>query len=136
VHRSDDHTATPKPTEGELAILRVLWSRKGPTTVRDVHSALSRGKDTAYTTVLKMLTIMAGKGLVRRDESERSHTYRPVHAEPVVQASLLKDLVRRAFSGSALTLMQRALDDEMASADDLEAISKLIARAKAKRRKG
>jgi predicted transcriptional regulator len=136
VHRSDDHTATPKPTEGELAILRVLWSRKGSTTVRDVHSALSRSKTTAYTTVLKMLTIMAEKGLVRRDESERSHTYRAGYAEPVVQASLLKDLVRRAFSGSALTLMQRALDDEMASADDLEAISKLIARAKAKRRKG
>ena len=128
--------ATPKPTDGELAILRVLWSRKQPMTVRQVHHVLSRGKDTAYTTVLKMLTIMAEKGLVRRDESERSHTYRTVHGEPVVQASLLKDLVRRAFSGSALTLVQRALDDEMASADDLEAISKLIAQAKAKRKKG
>src|SRR4051812_44188068 len=57
----------PNPTEGELAILRVLWSRTGPMTVRDVHEVLSRGKDTAYTTVLKMLTIMADKGLVRRD---------------------------------------------------------------------
>ena len=128
--------AVPNPTEGELAILRVLWSRKAPMTVRQVHDVLSRGKDTAYTTVLKMLTIMAEKGLVRRDESERSHTYRSAYAEGVVQASLLKDLMRRAFSGSALTLMQRALDDEMASADDLEAISKLIAQAKAKRKKG
>jgi len=128
-------TPPPKPTEGELAILRVLWSRQDPMTVREVHGVLTRGKDTAYTTVLKMLTIMAEKGLVRRDESERSHTYRTVHAEPVVQASLLKDLVRRAFSGSALTLVQRALDDEMASADDLEAISRLIAQAKAKRNK-
>lgn len=125
-----------KPTEGELAILRVLWSRKGPMTVREVHDMLSRDKDTAYTTVLKMLTIMAEKGLVHRDESERSHSYRPVHAEPAVQASLLKDLVRRAFSGSALTLVQRALDDEMASAEDLEAISELIAEAKAKRKQG
>ncbi len=125
----------PNPTEGELAILRVLWSRTAPMTVREVHNVLSRGKDTAYTTVLKMLTIMAEKGLVRRDESERSHTYRTAHAEPVVQASLLKDLVRRAFSGSALTLVQRALDDEMASAGDLEAISKLISQAKAKRTK-
>lgn len=125
-----------KPTEGELAILRVLWSRKGPMTVREVHDMLSRDKDTAYTTVLKMLTIMAEKGLVHRDESERSHSYRPVHAEPAVQASLLKDLVRRAFSGSALTLVQRALDDEMASAEDLEAISELIAEAKAKRKRG
>ena len=127
---------TPNPTEGELAILRILWSRKAPMTVREVHEILSRGKDTAYTTVLKMLTIMAGKGLVRRDESERSHSYRPVQSEPVVQASLLKDLMRRAFSGSALTLVQRALDDEMASAEDLDAISRLIAEAKAKRKKG
>ncbi|MEA3017410.1 MAG: hypothetical protein QOI38_2132 [Sphingomonadales bacterium] len=125
--------STPNPTEGELAILRVLWARKAPMTVREVHGILSRGKDTAYTTVLKMLTIMAEKGLVARDESERSHSYRPAQPEPVVQASLLKDLVRRAFSGSALTLVQRALDDEMASPDELDAIAKLIAEAKAKR---
>jgi predicted transcriptional regulator len=128
--------STLKPTEGELAILRILWSRKAPMTVREVHELLSKGKDTAYTTVLKMLTIMAEKGLVRRDESERSHTYVSVHAEPAVQASLLKDLVRRAFSGSALTLVQRALDDELASADDLDAIARLIAEARAKRKKG
>lgn len=127
--------AAPNPTEGELAILRVLWSRREPMAVREVHDVLSRGKDTAYTTVLKMLTIMADKGLVSRDESQRSHTYVAVHPEPVVQASLLKDLVRRAFSGSALDLVQRALDDEMASAEDLDAISRLIADAKAKRKK-
>lgn len=125
----------PHPTEGELAILRVLWNRKVPVTVREVHDVLSQGKDTAYTTVLKMLTIMAEKGLVRRDESERSHTYVPVHAEPVVQSSLLKDLMRRAFSGSALNLVQRALADDTASAEDLEAISKMIAQAKAKQKK-
>jgi predicted transcriptional regulator len=125
----------PNPTEGELAILHVLWSRKAPMTVREVHDVLSRGKDTAYTTVLKMLTIMAEKKLVERDESERSHTYRPALPEPAVQASLIRDLARRAFSGSALSLVQRALDDEMASAEDLEAISKLIAEAKAKRGK-
>jgi predicted transcriptional regulator len=127
--------AAPHPTEGELAILRVLWAHRGAMSVREVHAVLSRGKDTAYTTVLKMLTIMADKGLVRRDESERRHTYMAVHPEPVVQSSLLRDLVRRAFSGSALTLVQRALDDEMASAEDLDAIGKLIADAKARRRK-
>ena len=127
--------ATPNPTAGELAILRVLWARKAPMTVREVHKVLSRSKDTAYTTVLKMLTIMAEKRLVHRDDSERSHTYWPTHDEPVVQASLLKDLVCRAFSGSALALVQRALDDETASAEDLEAISKLIAQAKARLRK-
>jgi BlaI family penicillinase repressor len=128
--------AAPHPTEGELAILRVLWSRKEAMTVREVHAVLSRNKDTAYTTVLKMLTIMSEKGLVRRDESERSHTYVAVHPEPVVQSSLLNDLMRRAFSGSALKLVQRALDDDTASTEDLEAISKLIAKAKAKRKLG
>lgn len=126
--------AAPHPTEGELAILRVLWGGAAPMTVREVHGVLSRGKDTAYTTVLKMLTIMADKGLVQRDESERSHTYRAVHPEPAVQASLLQDLVRRAFSGSALSLVQRALDDEMASAEDLDRIQALITAAKARRK--
>ncbi|TBR11362.1 MAG: BlaI/MecI/CopY family transcriptional regulator [Lysobacter sp.] len=126
--------ATPNPTEGELAILRVLWSRREAMTVREVHAELSKGKDTAYTTVLKMLTIMADKGLVRRDESERSHTYLAMQDEPVVQSNLLRDLMRRAFSGSALTLVQRALDDESASAEDLDAIGRMIAQAKAKRK--
>ena len=105
-------------------------------TVREVHAELSRGKDTAYTTVLKMLTIMAEKGLVYRDDSERSHTYLAVDAEPVVQRSLVKDLVRKAFGGSALGLVQRALDDDVASAEELEQISKLIAQARKARRNG
>jgi predicted transcriptional regulator len=122
----------PRPTEGELAILRVLWGR-GPATVRDVHEVLSRTKDTAYTTVLKMLTIMAEKGLVTRDETERSHRYAPAHPEPLVQASLVKDLMHRAFGGSALSLVQSALDAEGADPAELDAIAKLIAQAKAKK---
>lgn len=127
--------ATPNPTEGELAILRVLWSRREPMTVRDVHAELSKGKDTAYTTVLKMLTIMADKGLLRRDESERSHTYLPLVAEPVVQTNLLKDLMRRAFSGSALRLVQRAIDDDTATPEELDQMADLIARAKARQKR-
>lgn len=126
--------AAPNPTEGELAILRVLWSRREPMTVRDVHAELSKGKDTAYTTVLKMLTIMADKGLLRRDESERSHTYLSLVAEPVVQTNLLKDLMRRAFSGSALRLVQRAIDDDTATPDELDQMADLIAKAKARRK--
>lgn len=125
---------TTNPTEGEIAILHILWSRKSAMTVREVHAELSKAKDTAYTTVLKMLTIMADKGLVHRDESERSHAYTPVDAEPVVQGSLLKDLMRRAFSGSALTLVQRAIDDDVATPEELDQIAKLIAQAKAKRK--
>jgi predicted transcriptional regulator len=124
----------PNPTEGELAILRVLWSRAAPATVHEVHDELLRSKDTAYTTVLKIMTIMTEKGLVHRDESERRHRFVPAYPEPVVQSSLLKDLARRAFGGSALNLMQRAIDDDTASSEDLDAIAKLIAKAKAKRK--
>ena len=124
----------PNPTEGELAILRVLWSQRDPMTVREVHQVLSRGKDTAYTTVLKMLTIMADKGLVARDEAQRSHTYRALCAEPEVQAGLLQDLMRRAFSGSAAKLVQRAIDSEATTSEELDAIAKLIAQAKAKKK--
>ena len=125
----------PNPTKGELAILRVLWRRTAPMTVREVHEALTHTKDTAYTTVLKMLTIMAEKGLVRRDETERSHTYSPVHAEAHVQSSLLSELMDRAFAGSAFHLVQAAVDNTNTSADELDAIAKLIARAKAKARR-
>lgn len=124
----------PHPTEGELAILRVLWESVEPCTVREVHDALSRGKDTAYTTVLKMMTIMFEKGLVRRDESERSHRYAAVHPELAVQSVLLRDLMTRAFSGSALQLVQRALDVNVSSAEELDAIAKLIAQAKQRRK--
>lgn len=124
---------TPHPTEGELAILQVLWDRGAASTVREVHEALSQHKETAYTTVLKMMTIMADKGLLQRDESERSHRYSALHPEPEVQSVLVKDLMQRAFAGSALQLVQRALDVNQASRAELDAIAQLIADAKAKR---
>jgi len=124
--------SSPHPTDGELAILRVLWSRDAPTTVREVHEVLQQTKDTAYTTVLKMLTIMYDKGLVKRDESERSHRFVASYPEPEVQASMLRDFVQRAFGGSAVKLVQRALDDH-ASAAELDAMARLIEDAKAKK---
>lgn len=127
--------AAPHPTEGELTILQVLWGRGAPCTVREVHEALSQHKDTAYTTVLKMLTIMADKGLVQRDESERSHRYAAVHAQPAVQSVMVKDLLQRAFAGSALQLVQRALDVDKPGRDELDAIERLIAEAKARRQR-
>lgn len=125
----------PHPTEGELAILRILWQQESPMTVRDVHEELLKAKDTAYTTVLKMLTIMADKGLVGRDESERSHRYAALYSEPVVQTSMLKNFLRNAFSGSAYKLVQRAIDADTASDAELDAIGKLIAEAKQRRGK-
>jgi BlaI family transcriptional regulator, penicillinase repressor len=126
---------SPHPTEGELAILQVLWERQVPCTVREVHEALSQSKGTAYTTVLKMMTIMAEKGLLQRDESERSHRYGALYPEPEVQSVMVKDLMQRAFAGSALQLVQRALDVDQPSRAELDAIAQLIADAKAKRSK-
>jgi predicted transcriptional regulator len=123
----------PNPTDGELAILRVLWGRGEPMTVREVHDVLQRTKDTAYTTVLKILTIMFEKGLVRRDESERSHRFVPTLAEPAVESSMVSDFVQRALGGSAVKLVQHALDGGRASADELDAIARLIADAKARK---
>jgi predicted transcriptional regulator len=124
----------PHPTDGELAILRVLWARKMPSTVREVHEALSQHKETAYTTVLKMLTIKAEKGLVKRDESERSHRYQALYSEPVVESSLLKSFLKTAFSGSASRLVQRAIDDGAASAEELDEIARMIEDAKRARK--
>ncbi len=112
-----------KPTDAELAILRILWSR-GPSTVRDV--ATEMGREGAYTTVLKLLQIMTDKRLVRRDESERTHVYEAVHSEALMQQHLVADLLDRAFDGSAATLVMRALSAKKTSAKDLAEIRRLL----------
>src|SRR6188508_2011298 len=96
--------ATPRPTDAELAILGVLWER-GPSTVREVHDALSSTQDSGYTTVLKLLQIMIDKGLVVRDESERAHVYEARLSEQRTQRQLLGDLMDRAFGGSPAKLV-------------------------------
>jgi BlaI family penicillinase repressor len=116
---------TPRPTDAELAILRVLWSR-GPSTVRQVHDVLSAERPTAYTTALKMLQIMTEKGLVRRDETDRSHIYHARLSEEHTQRQLVRDLLDRAFGGSASKLVMQALATKRASAEELGEIRKLI----------
>lgn len=115
----------PKPTDTELGILRVLW-RLGPATVRAVHAELNRAQETGYTTVLKMLQIMAEKGLVKRDESERSHVYEPAFSEQQVQRQLVGHLMDRAFGGSAQKLVMQALSTKKASPAELAEIRKLL----------
>jgi predicted transcriptional regulator len=112
-----------KPTDGELAILRVLWAR-GPSTVRHVAEALER--DTGYTTALKLLQIMTEKGLVRRDETDRSHIYAPRLTEEQTQRQLVRDLLERAFGGSASKLVMQALNAKRATAEELGEIRQLI----------
>ena len=115
----------PRPTDAELAILSVLWER-GPSTVREVHDALSSTHDTGYTTVLKLLQIMTDKGLVVRDESQRAHVYTSRYGEQRTQRQLLGDLIDRAFRGSPAQLVMQALSASHASAAELTAIRHLL----------
>jgi predicted transcriptional regulator len=114
-----------RPTDAELAILRVLWSR-GPSTVRQVHEVLSRDRETGYTTVLKLMQIMTEKGLVERDESERTHVYQARLTQEQTQQQLVDNLLEKAFGGSAAQLVMRALAAKEASADELAQIRQLL----------
>jgi BlaI family transcriptional regulator, penicillinase repressor len=114
-----------RPTDAELAILRVLW-RLGPSTVRQVHEELRSVQPTGYTTALKQLQIMTAKELVDRDESQRSHVYRARNSEGATQRLLVRDLMQRAFGGSAERLVMQALASRRATPDELEAIRRLI----------
>jgi BlaI family penicillinase repressor len=112
------------PTEAELEILNVLWAA-GPSTVRDVHDALlSRG--TGYTTVLKQMQVMAEKGLLERSEESRSHVYAPRIAREKTQQRLARNLLDRAFSGSAAGLMLGALSAQKVSAQELAEIRRML----------
>ena len=115
----------PRPTDAELAILRILWDR-GPSTVRQVHDILGLERQAAYTTALKLLQIMTEKGLVERDERDRTHIYRTRLSEETTQRQLVRDLADRAFGGSASKLVMQALATKRASADELRDIRKAI----------
>jgi predicted transcriptional regulator len=117
--------ASSRPTDAELAILRVLWER-GPSTVRDVHEALKRSRDAGYTSVLKVMQIMHDKGLVARDEAKRSHVYRAVVPREHTQRQMVGDLLERVFGGSARALVLQALSAKRAGPQELAEIRKLL----------
>jgi len=121
----------PLPTESELAILQVLWEG-GPRSVRDVQQALETSA--GYTGVLKLLQLMAAKGLVRRDESERAHLYEAAEPRARTEGRLVRRLADRAFGGSTVSLVMRALSEERASPKELRRIRELLDRADGKAR--
>jgi predicted transcriptional regulator len=117
--------APPRPTDAELEILTVLWSR-GPCTVRDVQEVIAARKPAQYTTVLKLMQIMADKGLVRRDEAQRAHIYQAARPREWTQRQLAGDLLEKAFAGSARSLMLGALSARRASKKELAEMRRLI----------
>jgi BlaI family transcriptional regulator, penicillinase repressor len=125
--------AVPKPTDAELAILRVLWER-GPCTVRQVYDVLSEKRDFAYTTTLKLLQLMTEKGVTIREEQGRIHLYRAGFAQEDTQRRLVADLLDRAFGGSSAKLVVQALAAKPASAEELREIRRLLAEQKEKDR--
>jgi predicted transcriptional regulator len=116
----------PRPTEGELELLGILWER-GPATVRELFEAVNTKREVVYTGVLKLLQIMTEKGLVERDERERAHVYRSAISQADTEVRFLRELSERFFAGSAAQLALRALEMEKASDVELDAIRKLIA---------
>jgi predicted transcriptional regulator len=115
----------PKPTAAELDLLRVIW-RLGPSTVKDVHQARLRERpDLAYATVLRLMQVMHGKGLLSRDETERSHVYVAAHAQDALQTNLLRDLIQKAFSGSGKDLVLAALSEHV-NAKEREEIRRFL----------
>lgn len=114
-----------KPTASELEILRVLWTR-GPSTVREVHEALSQKKELGYTTVLKLLQIMTAKGTVRRDEDQRAHVYSACQPATETKRQLVGDVLQRVFGGSASDLMVHALKGRRTSKKELEEMRRLL----------
>jgi BlaI family penicillinase repressor len=117
----------PRPTDGELSILRVLWDQ-GSGSVRDVQKALDAIKPTGYTTVLKLMQIMTEKGLVSRDETVRPQIYKAKQSQEQTQQSLVNDLLHRAFGGSVRSMVLQALASKKSSPAELQEIDKLLDR--------
>jgi BlaI family penicillinase repressor len=118
-------TDTPAPTDAEYEILRVLWER-GPSTVREVHDAVAQAKDVGYTTVLKQMQVMHGKGLLTRSERFRSHVYEPAQKQSQVRRQLAATVLHQAFGGSARELLQSALAGRKVSSRELAEIRELL----------
>lgn len=121
----EQHAGVPRPTETELEILQVLWSRDS-CTVRDVHNVLHLDDGTGYTTALKMLQVMHSKGLVQRDDSQRAHVYRAAVTKERTQKRFLVDLVQRVFDGSSSQLVLHALGSQRTSPEELQEIRSLL----------
>ena len=114
-----------RPTEAELQILHVLWAR-GACTVREVHEVLHLEGGSGYTTALKLLQVMHGKGLVERDDAQHAHVYRAAVSKERTQRRFLRDIVQRVFDGSSSQLVLHALGSQRATREELRAIRQLL----------
>lgn len=115
----------PLPTDAEVEILSVLWAQ-GPRTVREVYSQLCSSRDVGYTTILKQMQVMTEKGLLLRDESQRSHIYRPSQKPESTQRGIVKDLIGKVFGGSLEQLVLQAISSKKATPEQIAQIRKML----------
>lgn len=118
-------TKPSKPTENELEILKVLWER-GEATVRDVHEVLSKTKDAGYTTTLKLMQIMHEKGMVKRDETSKTHRYTALLSREKTQKQFMGKMIDTLFQGSSTQLVMQALGNHTTTPEELDEIQKMI----------
>ena len=114
-----------RPTSSELEILQVLWTN-GPSSVRQVNEILNTKREIGYTTTLKLMQIMLDKGLLGRDDTSRTHIYKPAVTRDAIQGQLVRRFVDSAFQGSASKLVLQVLGNHSASKEELDAIKELI----------
>jgi predicted transcriptional regulator len=114
-----------KPTESELDILKILWNKESAT-VREVHAELSKTKESGYTTTLKLMQIMFEKGLVKRDDSSKTHIYEPAISKQRTQKQFLDKMINTLFAGSSTQLVLQALGNQKSTKDELEEIQKYL----------
>lgn len=114
-----------KPTESELEILRVLWDKE-TATVREVHEVLSEHKESGYTTTLKLMQIMFEKGIVKRDDSSKTHIYRANVTKENTQQQFVGKMIHSLFGGSSTQLVMQALGNQTPNKEELEEIQKLL----------
>ncbi|WP_395048636.1 BlaI/MecI/CopY family transcriptional regulator [Flavobacterium sp.] len=118
-------TKQNKPTEGELEILQILWTKQSAT-VREIHEVIIKTKDAGYTTTLKLMQIMFEKGIVTRDSSNKTHIYQPAVSKEKTQTLFLNKMIDSLFSGSPAQLVMQALGNHKASKKELEEISNYL----------
>jgi BlaI family penicillinase repressor len=114
-----------QPTDVELQILQVVW-QDGPSTARQIHDVLSKTRAANYSTTVKMLSIMLNKDLLKRDEATSPHLYRPTRNQQVTQRRMLRDLIEKAYLGSAGSLVLQALSSKRASVEELAEIRRVL----------
>lgn len=114
-----------KPTASELEILQLLWA-KSPLTVKEINESLNIIKPTGYTTTLKIMQIMTGKKILKREVSGKKHLYWPVLEEENTQIALVDRLLEKAFNGSAKKLVMQVLGNHKSSQEEIEEIRALL----------